>query len=67
MGASAAAGKAILLQTVIDTLELMKEVETTKGMVKGYKDVNISYTLGEESELWQKVFGPLRTGKEPTV
>jgi len=31
------------------------------------QDLNLSYTLGEQSELWTKIFGPLKRGEKPAV
>ena len=53
-GGGQAAGKAFLLSNVISQLETMAGDEET-----GFESVEISYTLGEESELWQRVFRKL--------
>ncbi|KAK6544656.1 hypothetical protein TWF694_001344 [Orbilia ellipsospora] len=66
MGASATVGKAILLDEVIQMLEVMKIAEST-GKQLGYKDLDMTYVLGEEHDLWKKVFEPLANGTEPTI
>ncbi|EPS45643.1 hypothetical protein H072_370 [Dactylellina haptotyla CBS 200.50] len=67
MGASASVGKAILLDEVIQVLEVMKIAQSASGKELGYKDLDMTYTLGEEHDLWKKVFGPLSSGAEPTI
>ncbi|KAF8463495.1 HIT-like domain-containing protein [Kalaharituber pfeilii] len=54
-GLGQAAGKAFLLGHVISWLEGMPDLES------GLADVELTYILGEESELWQTVFKPRRT------
>ncbi|KAJ8610935.1 hypothetical protein MRB53_038239 [Persea americana] len=53
-GATQAVGKAWGLDLVIEMLEAMggRSVGETKGM----KDVSMTYTIGEASELWKTVF-----------
>ncbi|KAJ6259329.1 hypothetical protein Dda_6229 [Drechslerella dactyloides] len=67
MGGSATVGKAILLDEIIQTLEVMKAAEGETGSEWGYRDVEISYLLGEEHDLWTKVFQPLKEGRPPTL
>ncbi|KAF3935563.1 hypothetical protein ABW19_dt0203014 [Dactylella cylindrospora] len=67
MGSSSTVGKAILLDEVIQTLEVMKKVEEASGKRMGYKDLDITYVLGEEHDLWKKIFAPLARGEEPTI
>jgi len=71
MGGSGAIGKAMLLDSIIETLHLMQLAEEHGGLetpvVVGYKDLKISYVIGEEHELWQKVFAKLNAGEEPFV
>lgn len=57
-GAGQAAGKAILFGNVISQLESM-----AGGEDAGFVDVDLTYFLGEESELWQGVFEKLRQRK----
>ncbi|KAK6515246.1 hypothetical protein TWF506_007589 [Arthrobotrys conoides] len=63
MGGSATVGKAILLDDVIQTLRLMEK----GGSLIGYKDLEMTYVLGEEHDLWKKIFEPLGKGEEPTI
>jgi m7GpppX diphosphatase len=60
--ATQALGKAMGLENVISQLETMDGVENA-----GMKDVELTYTIGEESELWSQIFKPLKEGKEPEV
>ncbi|KAF1990856.1 scavenger mRNA decapping enzyme [Aulographum hederae CBS 113979] len=52
-GGTQAVGKAIGLDHIIAQLEVMAEG-------KGMADVSLSYHLGEASELWTEIFGPLK-------
>lgn len=54
-GAGQAVGKAILFQSIISQLENMDG-----GPDSGFADVELTYILGEESELWQTVFAKLK-------
>lgn len=53
-GEGQAVGRALLLGNVISQLEVMEEG-------KGFKDLELTYFLGEESELWQGVFGKTKS------
>ncbi|CAK7199762.1 hypothetical protein SEUCBS139899_002445 [Sporothrix eucalyptigena] len=55
-GATQATGKAVGLESLIEQLEHMGSGEEDVGM----DAVSLSYTLGEASELWAAVFGPLK-------
>ena len=33
----------------------------------GMHDLDLSYTLGEQSELWTTIFGPLKAGRLPAT
>ncbi|KAF2164986.1 hypothetical protein M409DRAFT_56330 [Zasmidium cellare ATCC 36951] len=57
-----AVGKALGLDHVISQLENL-----AGGAEAGMHQVELSYTLGENSELWQQVFAPLKEGKTPAV
>ena len=57
-----AVGKALGLDMVIGMLEVMG-----RGEDAGMDGVELGYTLGEKSELWEEVFGVLKEGKEPSV
>jgi m7GpppX diphosphatase len=55
-GATQATGKAIGLESIIEGLEHMGGDEEA-----GMDAVTLYYTLGEASELWTEVFGPLKS------
>ncbi|KAK4494229.1 hypothetical protein PRZ48_014527 [Zasmidium cellare] len=57
-----AVGKALGLDHVISQLENL-----AGGDQAGMQQVELSYTLGENSELWQQVFAPLKEGRTPNV
>ncbi|KAK3047017.1 hypothetical protein LTR09_011531 [Extremus antarcticus] len=57
-----AIGKALGLDDIISQLETMGG-DGEAGMA----DVELTYTIGEESELWTQVFKPLKEGLEPEV
>ncbi|KAL1888788.1 hypothetical protein Sste5346_009342 [Sporothrix stenoceras] len=60
-GATQATGKAVGLESLIEQLEHMggsREGQTDDDI--GMDAVSLSYTLGEASELWAAVFGPLK-------
>lgn len=61
-GATQATGKAVGLESIIETLDAMAasgEGEREAGM----DSIAMSYTLGEQSELWAKVFAPLKSDR----
>ena len=60
--ATQAVGKALALDNVISQLETM-----AGGDDAGMADVELSYTVGEASELWTRIFLPLKEGEEPDV
>lgn len=55
-----AVGKALGLDDVISQLETMGGNDGA-----GMDGVELTYTLGEESELWAQIFRPLKDGKDP--
>lgn len=55
-GATQATGKAVGLESIMETLAAMAGDEET-----GMDSIAMSYTLGEASELWTEVFEPLKT------
>lgn len=57
-----AVGKALGLDDVISQLETMQGDEEA-----GMDGVELTYTVGEESELWRDIFKPLKEGKQPEV
>lgn len=54
-GPTQATGKAVGLEGIIETLKAM-----AGGDEAGMDSVAMSYTVGEESELWTRVFAPLK-------
>ena len=60
--ATQALGKALGLDNVISQLETMGG-----GDDAGMADVELTYTIGEESELWSQIFRPLKDGREPEL
>lgn len=56
-GATQATGKAVGLESIIETLKAMAGDEEA-----GMDSVAMSYTLGEASELWSEVYAPLKSG-----
>lgn len=56
-GATQATGKAVGLDSIIETLKVM-----AGGEEAGMDSLTMTYTLGEASELWQGVFEPLKSG-----
>ena len=55
--ATQAVGKAFSLPNLISQLVTMEG-----GPDAGMQDVPLTYTLGDKSELWEQVFGPLKNG-----
>ena len=60
--ATQAVGKALSLENVISQLET-----TAGGEHAGMEDVELTYTLGEASELWEQIFLPLKEDRQPEV
>lgn len=58
-GSTQATGKAFGLENLISQLETMS------GENASMADVNLSYFVGEASELWTDIFAPLKQGKTP--
>lgn len=58
-GSTQATGKAFGLENLISQLETMS------GDNASMADVNLSYFVGEASELWTDIFAPLKQGKKP--
>ncbi|KAH7089067.1 HIT-like domain-containing protein [Paraphoma chrysanthemicola] len=61
-GNTQATGKALGLENIISQLETMSEKPDA-----GMQDVSLTYHLGERSELWEKVYLPLKEGREVKV
>lgn len=57
-----AVGKALGLDHVISQLENL-----SGGGEAGMHQVELSYALGESSELWQQIYLPLKEGRKPKV
>ena len=57
-GATQATGKAIGLESIIEQLESM-----AGSGESGIDSVELHYTVGEASELWTEIFGPLKNGR----
>lgn len=58
-GSTQATGKALGLENIVSQLETMSGGDDT-----GMQDVSLTYHLGERSELWEKVFAPLKAGQD---
>lgn len=61
-GATQAVGKALSLDNIVSQLATMAG-DNNAGMA----DVDLTFTLGEASELWTEIFQPLKEGRKPTV
>ena len=61
-GNTQSVGKAIGFDAIVSQLETMAG-DTNSGM----DGANLSYYLGERSELWERVFKPLKEGGEPSI
>jgi m7GpppX diphosphatase len=63
-GATQATGKAFGLENIISQLESLPDDRNPhkEDADPGMADVSITYFLGEASELWDEVFGPLKKG-----
>lgn len=60
--ATQAIGKALSLENMISQIETMAGDDEA-----GMADVELTYTLGEASELWEQIFLPLKEGREPEL
>jgi m7GpppX diphosphatase len=61
-GATQANGKAFGLENVISQLETMAGDDEA-----GMKHASISYFVAEGSEIWEKIWGPLKSGQVPKI
>jgi m7GpppX diphosphatase len=61
-GSTQATGKALGLENIISQLETMAG-DADAGM----HNTSLTYHLGERSELWEKVYLPLKEGREVKV
>ncbi|KAF2753848.1 mRNA decapping hydrolase [Pseudovirgaria hyperparasitica] len=66
-GATQSVGKALGLEHVISQLETLDSGVNADGNEASLADVDLTYTLGERSELWEKVFMPLKSGGLPDI
>jgi m7GpppX diphosphatase len=57
-GHTQATGKAFCLENLISQLETMSGDDEA-----GLADISLTYFLGEASELWTDIFGPLKESK----
>lgn len=60
-GTTQAIGKAFSLDLLMSMLENLKHEDD------GLESISVSYTMGEESELWKKCFSALKNGQKPTL
>lgn len=61
-GNTQATGKALGLENIISQLE-----NIAGGKEAGMADVSLTYHVGEQSELWEKIYLPLKKGKKPVI
>lgn len=57
-GGTQSVGKAHLVDAVISQLESMAGDSET-----GMADIDLTYVVGEASELWTQIFGPLKEAR----
>lgn len=60
--ATQSVGKALSLDNTISQLDTMND-----DGIAGMCDVELTYTIGEASELWEEIFLPLKKGKDPST
>ncbi|KAL2890837.1 hypothetical protein HOO65_010195 [Ceratocystis lukuohia] len=61
-GHTQAVGKAVDFDTIIETLKSMGTSDDNKD--PGMDSISINYTVGEASDLWERVYRPLKLGKD---
>jgi m7GpppX diphosphatase len=61
-GTTQSVGKALGLENVISQLETLAGDQDA-----GMADVALTYHVGEQSELWERVWMPLKEGRTPEV
>ncbi|EMD95430.1 hypothetical protein COCC4DRAFT_182767 [Bipolaris maydis ATCC 48331] len=66
-GNTQATGKALGLENIISQLETMAPSSSSSALPPGMQDASLTYHLGEQSDLWQKVYLPLKEGREVNV
>ncbi|KAH7130498.1 HIT-like domain-containing protein [Dendryphion nanum] len=63
-GSTQATGKALGLENIISQLETMRsDPDAPAGTEPSMADVSLTYHLGEQSELWEKIYLPLKEGR----
>ncbi|KAF2020069.1 scavenger mRNA decapping enzyme [Aaosphaeria arxii CBS 175.79] len=60
-GNTQATGKALGLENVVSVLENLRDRED--GVEASMADVDLTYHVGEQSELWEKIWLPLKEGR----
>lgn len=67
-GNTQATGKALGLENIISQLETMSDSSSSNhNQGAGMQDASLTYHVGERSELWEKVYLPLKEGREVKV
>lgn len=66
-GNTQATGKALGLENIISQLETMAPSLSSSGLPPGMQDASLTYHLGEQSDLWEKVYLPLKEGRGVNV
>ncbi|CAE7200660.1 hypothetical protein CFE70_008108 [Pyrenophora teres f. teres 0-1] len=66
-GSTQATGKALGLENIISQLETMTPSSSSASASAGMQDVSLTYHLGERSDLWEKVYLPLKEGRKVNV
>lgn len=61
-GATQAVGKALSLDNIVSQLATMAGDDSA-----GMESADLTFTLGEASELWTEIFLPLKEGRKPAV
>ena len=64
-GNTQATGKALGLENIISQLETM--APSSSSAPAGMQDASLTYHLGERSDLWEKVYLPLKEGRKVNV
>ncbi|XP_014556860.1 hypothetical protein COCVIDRAFT_37587 [Bipolaris victoriae FI3] len=67
-GNTQATGKALGLENIISQLQTMApSSSSSSASPPGMQDASLTYHLGERSDLWEKVYLPLKEGREVNV
>ena len=62
-GSTQATGKALGLENIISQLETL-QTHPGADSEASIADVSLTYHLGEASELWEKIYLPLKEGRK---